>query len=630
MGYFAPPSHENWRMVSARSHERGIRIDWLAPDALATTWRVLATSVVWSRSRTDPPDLSEAMEAGLLPPWTDGDWTIDSRLTVSGNAFFVCRGTDSHAYPDFTAVLRMRIDDDLLVGMACRVRPPCSREDAKALLEWMGTDIEEWFEEPVPAVDDPTRSAEGHDRVGPLLQRLDEAEAAGDQERAATIVDALRPDLARAPLSRFALGIHLTEGWIEKRRAFSGDSRAASRAIDVLRRAIDTIDSRMDADLICAAAQWLAEAYSVRDQPGDLGRAVLAYQTLLRLDPASQPRRALIHLRIGILHRSIAERLKASPEQARELRERAMEQFDEAERIYREAADVAGRVEIGVARADLVRLVPLSGDDDLASTLYATAWNLILGAEGAPRFAGDRFEELARHICRCMTAADHRRFGPLPDDESSLLRGLAVFLRPLGITRVLALRPPGEVTEKAEVLTLEIALARALQPSVAFTYIGGPMHPGAASMITTGSPSADWRIPVKMLVHDRDLILIVPGETPGMQWELRFLVEEHLLGRTMIVMLPADVDPQAAERWAGARAEASGFGLKLPAYRDRGGFFRLSGDGVVVKDLPFTTLWERAALLDAVADLLSTPASLRERLGPDQAGAAAPSPPAEA
>jgi hypothetical protein len=49
-----------------------------------------------------------------------------------------------------------------------------------------------------------------------------------------------------------------------------------------------------------------------------------------------------------------------------------------------------------------------------------------------------------------------------------------------------------------------------------------------------------------------------------------------------------------------------------------------------VKDLPFTTLWERAALLDAVADLLSTPASLRERLGPDQAGAAALSPPAEA
>jgi hypothetical protein len=630
MGYFAPPSHENWRMVSARSHERGIRIDWMTPDALATTWRVLATSVVWSRSRKDPPDLSEAMEAGLLPPWTDGDWTIDSRLTVSGNAFFVCRGTDSHAYPDFTAVLRMRIDDDLLVGMACRVRPPCSSEDAKGLLEWMGTDIEEWFEEPLPAVDDPTRSAEEHDRLGPLLQSLDEAEAAGDQERAATIVDSLRPDLARAPLSRFALGIHLTEGWIEKRRAFSGDSSAASRAIDGLRRAIDTIDSRIDADLICAAAQWLAEAYSVRDQPGDLGRAVLAYQTLLRLDSTRQPRRALIHLRIGILHRSIAERLKASVEQARELRERAMEQFDEAERIYREAGDVAGRVEVGVAKADLVRLVPLSGDGDLASTLYTTAWNLILGAEGAPGFAGDRFEELARHICRCMTAADHRRFGPLPDDESSQLCGLAVFLRPLGITRVLALRPPAEVTGKAEVLTLEIALARALQPGVAFTYIGGPMHPGAASMITTASPSADWRIPVKMLVHDRDLILIVPGETPGMQWELRFLVEEHLLGRTIIVMLPADVDPQSAERWAGARAEASGFGLQLPAYRGQGGFFRLSGDGALVKDLPFTTLWERGALLDAVADLLSTPDALRERLGPGQASAAAPSPPAEA
>jgi hypothetical protein len=611
-------------MVSARSHERGLRIDWMPPDALATTWRVLATSVIWSRTRTASPDLNEAMEAGLLPPWADGEWTIDARLTVSGNVFFVCRGTDSHAYPDFSAVLRMRVDDDLLVGMACRVRPPCSNEDANALLNWMGTAIEEWSEEPVPAVTDPTRSAAEHDRVGPLLKSLDEAEAAGDQERAATIVAALQPELVRAPLSRFALGIHVTEGWIEKRRAFSGEVGAASRAIDVLERVIDSIDSRADADLICAAAQWLAEAYSFRNEPGDLGRAVLAYRSLLRLDPTKQPRRALIHLQIGTLHRGIAERLKESSEQAREVRQLAMEQFDEAEGIYREAGDTAGRIEILVAKGDLLRLVPLPGDADLASGLYATAWNLILGAEGQPHFADGRFEELARHISRCMTAADYSRFGTLADDEWCQLSGLAVFLRPLGITRVLALSRPSEVGEKEEVLTLEIALARALRPGVALTYIGGPMHPGAASMITTASPSADWRVPVKMLVHDRDLILIVPGETPGMQWELRFLFEEHLLGRTMFVMLPVDVDPQAGERWVGAQAEASGFGLQLPAYRDRGGFFRVGEDGAVVKDLPFASLWERGALLDAVADLLSTPETMRERLARSQRSAGTP------
>jgi hypothetical protein len=605
-------------MVSARSHERGIRIDWMAPDALATTWRVLATSVIWLRTRTDPPDLNEAMEAGLLPPWTDGEWTIDARLTVSGNAFFVCRGTDSHAYPDFTAVLRMRIDDDLLVGMVCRVRPPCSKEEAKALFDWMGTAIEEWSEEPAPAVDDPTRCAPELDRVGSLLKNLDEAEAAGDEESAATLVAALQPELVRAPLSRFALGIHVTEGWIEKRRAFSGDRGAASRAIDVLRRVIDSMDARADADLICAAVQWLAEAYSSRDEPGDLGRAVLAYQSLLRLDPTKQTRRALIHLRIGTLDRAIAERVKESPEQAREVRGLAMEQFEEAERIYREAGDAAGRVEIAVGKADLVRLVPLAGDADFASSLYTAAWNLILGAEGRPLFPAGRFEELARHISRCMTVADHSRFGTLADDERSQLCGLAVFLRPLGITRVLALSRPSEVAEKKELLTLEIALARALRPGVAFTYIGGPMHPGAASMITTASASADWRVPVKMLVHDRDLILIVPGETPGMQWELRFLCEEHLLGRTMFVMLPVDVDPQAGERWAGARADASGFGLQLPSYRDRGGFLRLGEDGAVMKDLPFASLWEPGALLDAVADLLSRPEAMRERLERDQ------------
>lgn len=61
----------------------------MPPDALATTWRVLVTSAIWLRTRTDPPDLNEAMEAGLLPPWADGEWPIDARLTISGNAFFV-------------------------------------------------------------------------------------------------------------------------------------------------------------------------------------------------------------------------------------------------------------------------------------------------------------------------------------------------------------------------------------------------------------------------------------------------------------------------------------------------------------------------------------------------------------
>ena len=146
-------------------------------------------------------------------------------------------------------------------------------------------------------------------------------------------------------------------------------------------------------------------------------------------------------------------------------------------------------------------------------------------------------------------------------------------------------------------------------------------------MITTASPSADWRVPVKMLVRDRDLILIVPGETPGMQWELRFLVDEHLLGRTLFVMLPADVDPQAGERWASARADAGGFGLQLPSYRDRGGFFRLAEDGAVMRDLPFASLWEPGALLEAVGDLLSTPEAMRGRLERDQPSAGLPATP---
>jgi hypothetical protein len=171
MGYFAPPSHETWRMVSARSHERGVRIDWMPPDALATTWHVLVTSVIWLRTRTDPPDLNEAMEAGLLPPWADGEWTIDARLTISGNAFFVCRGTESHAYPDFTAVLRMRIDDDLLVGMICRVRPPCSKEEAKGALGQGRAEELEQRDEVLPRTRFPAASQFGGNEAAQLACR---------------------------------------------------------------------------------------------------------------------------------------------------------------------------------------------------------------------------------------------------------------------------------------------------------------------------------------------------------------------------------------------------------------------------------------------------------------------------
>src|SRR5262249_34869207 len=150
---------------------------------------------------------------------------------------------DSYAHPDFTAVLRMRLDGDRLTGMVCRARPQCSQEDAAELLDWIGLAAEESFEEPRPAISEIPKD------VSPLLKELDDAGVHDDHERAAKLIEELRPYLVGAPLSRFALNVHVTEGWVHKRRAFSGDEAAATRAIDVLRSTSSSIDARRHPDL---------------------------------------------------------------------------------------------------------------------------------------------------------------------------------------------------------------------------------------------------------------------------------------------------------------------------------------------------------------------------------------------
>jgi hypothetical protein len=174
---------------------------------------------------------------------------------------------------------------------------------------------------------------------------------------------------------------------------------------------------------------------------------------------------------------------------------------------------------------------------------------------------------------------------------------MGVFLRPLSLTRKLVVGG----------LSVEVALGRALGPEVSLFYMGGGLHPGAANMGSAVSGRADWRIPVQAELRERELIVLVPGNTPGMQWELRFLHDEGLLGHTQLMMLPAALHPEAPALWQGSAAAALEFGLTLPPYSDGGAFLRMSRDGGVSSRLPFEAISQPGGLRGAVADLLRTP-----------------------
>lgn len=604
MGYFAPPPHEPWRLVDAANTADALTVDWLPPNELATTWGVAVRSVIARRRRTGDPDVVEAIAAGLLPRLDDGDLVIDAKATIDGNWFFACRTLASHADQDCTVVLRLRLDDDLLVGIACRTRPPCSIEDTRDLVTWLGRAIDERFDDPAPEAVDPSRSAEHRAIVEPALLELDDAQRNDDQERAASVLVTLRPFLVHAPLSRFALNLHLAEGWVEKRRAFDGEAGAATRAIDAFRAVMGSIDASRHRDLLRLASLWLGQVYSLRDQPDDLRRAVLAYERVLALDESpGLARSADVHFQAGVLHRGMAERLRETPDAAAAEVRLAMEHFDRTDQICEREGATKGRIETAVAKGDCLRLAGGDSERDHASDFYGQAFRWLTEPGGQEAVGAARFEQLLQHLFRCMRALDALQFGGARTVESTETRALGIFLRPLSLTRKLMI----------DGLSLEVALGRALGSEVSLFYVGGGLHPGAANMGSAVSARADWRLPVQIELRERDLVVLVPGHTPGMQWELRFLHDEGLLDRTLLLMLPAALHPDAAALWQGSTAAALEFDLTLPPYSAAGALLRMTRDGRVSSRLPFETIATAGGLRAAIADLLRSPAEILAR-----------------
>jgi hypothetical protein len=597
---FIPPPDQQWRLVRVIAGQSRYQFDWYPPTALANTWNVSMRSVVAARERTGAPDAREAIAIGLLPPVTNGRAAVPLSGNHEGTEYLEWANEGDHACSDQSAVALLRPDGDYILGIACRVRPPCPEDDRHQLLFHLLNHVR--LTDAMPSTDvheleDDERSAAAFKAQ---LARLDEAMQLDRQDDVAGLIAELEPRALASPLSSLAVDLAAAEGWVAKRRAFDGDEAAAHTAIELLRRALDDLAADIYPESRRRALQWLAEAYAKRDAEGDLEHALRAYMGVVELteEEDSSPL-GWIALRMGVIATEAFTRLPEVAADRVRLDDQASTFFAAGRHAFETCEDDAGRIEIAVAEADSLRRRGGDARATLAAQRYHDAWTLMTVGGGMRALSKDRFETLGRHVWRAMAELDRRQFGGAPRDRAGW-RARAVLLRPLTATRALMVPAPGV----PGAVTLEMALSDALAPEVTLLYVGGSPHPSGADWMIATSDTSSWQTAVETVLGARDIGLMVPGYTPGMQWELRYLIERGLLVRSLLIMLPAQCDPEARDRWEGARAAAASFGLALPPYEAGGAFLRFAADRTVAHRLPFDALWQPRALPDVLADLL--------------------------
>lgn len=185
---------------------------------------------------------------------------------------------------------------------------------------------------------------------------------------------------------------------------------------------------------------------------------------------------------------------------------------------------------------------------------------------------------------------------------------VTLYLRPFRITgqlpldnpRAGALMTPESFAEPRE-LDLETMIASELSDSLPLVALGEPgEHVGAGRVATSED---DWQDAVKSLAGAAHRILVVPSAQPGTLWELGWLLDNAVLGKTVFLMPPAPRDGADVEAdWASATEAARQLGIELPPYDDEGCLFTLDGAGQLLHSASIE-LYRKDTFERAIANL---------------------------
>lgn len=120
-------------------------------------------------------------------------------------------------------------------------------------------------------------------------------------------------------------------------------------------------------------------------------------------------------------------------------------------------------------------------------------------------------------------------------------------------------------------------LAEALWPEKLLISVGGPQPPqGVFGAIAAQCSESDWRTTVGELAVRAEIIVVVPGPTPGIEEEALLVSRSPSLRQKTVFIWPAGQDRENGA-YAAASDKLFRAGLRVPHFDERGVIFNLQG-----------------------------------------------------
>lgn len=186
----------------------------------------------------------------------------------------------------------------------------------------------------------------------------------------------------------------------------------------------------------------------------------------------------------------------------------------------------------------------------------------------------------------------------------------SLYLRPFDLTgriKVKLKRPKlsfiSRLPPEAEKSDIELQFEEALRPVAPLVGLGRRGVGLGAGKIETDD--ATWREKVAMLAKAAKLILIVPGASESVQWELNHLLDNGLLTKTVFFMPPSTGPSSPSIDWTELVRVNAAMGLHLPDREGRACCFLMDVSGRHVrKRVPISEPVSPESLRDAIEDLI--------------------------
>lgn len=225
-------------------------------------------------------------------------------------------------------------------------------------------------------------------------------------------------------------------------------------------------------------------------------------------------------------------------------------------------------------------LVPPEWSTVGTSLLYGLLWLTMAGV--AMVGFGVAHVSLAHHHVRQAAAASGRGY-------ALLLRSFADTDHMVGLATAPMVGAAGAVTDVPFHTWPYHALVPAIRRYAWPVAIGQFEHFGLIPsphlvpclIRTRGSDDADWQRLFAELAPRSSMIVIQPGSTPGVLWELDAVIARDLLDRVVFFMPPANGFHRAKTRdaWNAASVAYAERGVDLPRYSEHGALVRLEDSG---------------------------------------------------